>query len=297
MNPLKKNPRTRIESPIPPKPDWLKARVSFPKEEDSVSVVRSEVKDLRLHTVCESASCPNLNHCWSRKTATYMLAGDICTRRCSYCDVAFGKPSPLDPREPERVAQSVSNLNLNHVVLTAVNRDDLPDGGAMHFANTIRAIRASCPKTRIEVLIPDFQAKDKALQSLYDSKPDIINHNLETVRSLFAKVAPSKDYERSLSVLSHAKKNGFFTKSGIILGLGENKEEVAEALRELQEIQVDALTLGQYLQPSTSHLPIDRFVEPKEFEYWKEYAKKLGFRFVFSGPLVRSSYHADEQYN
>ncbi|TGL63913.1 lipoyl synthase [Leptospira ognonensis] len=293
MNPLKKKARTQEIHPIPAHPDWMKVPVRFPLEEDALSKVRSEVAGKKLNTVCESASCPNLNHCWNRRTATYMLAGDICTRRCHYCDVAFGKPAALDMEEPKRVAESVAELELKHVVLTAVNRDDLKDGGAFHFAETIRQIR-SRRDCIIEVLIPDFKAKRESLDLIFAAKPNIINHNIETVRRLFPTVAPSKNYERSLEVLREIAGQGFKTKSGIILGLGENAEDVEECLRDLFRAGVRMLTIGQYLQPTPTHYPVQEYIKPEDFAHWKEFSYSLGFKVVASSPLVRSSYHADE---
>jgi lipoic acid synthetase len=295
MNPLKKKPKTKHSQPAPIKPDWLKVKVILPGLQNPVRVVRESLEKGRLHTVCESASCPNLQSCWSKKTATYMLNGDICTRRCGYCDVATGKPKPVDLEEPKRVAESVSTLGLNFVVLTAVNRDDLDDGGASQFANTIYEIRKVNPKIKIEVLIPDFKGSETALEIIFQAKPNIINHNLETVKSLFPKVAPQKNYELSLSVLSRISQRGFITKSGLILGLGEKIVEVKEAIVDLQQRGVSMLTLGQYLQPTSYHYPLSRYVPPEEFLYLKNFAKEIGFKHVEAGPLVRSSFHADEQ--
>ncbi|WP_167482677.1 lipoyl synthase [Leptospira kanakyensis] len=297
MNPLKKKPRSKNISPRAVHPEWMKVRVSFPTEGDALSKVREEVESKKLHTVCESASCPNLNHCWNRRTATYMLSGDICTRRCQYCDVAFGKPKPLDLEEPERVARSVAELGLRHVVLTAVNRDDLKDGGATHFAETITKIKSYLPTCSIEVLIPDFKAKEESLEILYDAKPNIINHNIETVERLFPTITPQKNYKRSLEVLSHISKHGFLTKSGLILGLGEKEEDVKQCLDDLYTHGVRMLTIGQYLQPGPTHYPVQEFVKPEVFEFWKETAYKIGFKTIASGPLVRSSYHADEYFS
>ncbi|WP_208861407.1 lipoyl synthase [Leptospira brenneri] len=297
MNPLKKKPRSKNISPKVVHPEWMKVRVSFPTEGDALSKVREEVESKKLHTVCESASCPNLNHCWNRRTATYMLSGDICTRRCQYCDVAFGKPNPLDHEEPERVARSVAELELRHVVLTAVNRDDLKDGGASHFAETITRIKSYLPTCSIEVLIPDFKAKEESLQILYTAKPNIINHNIETVERLFPTITPQKNYKRSLEVLSHIARHGFLTKSGLILGLGEKDEDVKQCLEDLYSNGVRMLTIGQYLQPGPTHYPVQEFVRPEVFEFWKEEAYKIGFKTIASGPLVRSSYHADEYFS
>ncbi|XDD47851.1 lipoyl synthase [Leptospira sp. WS39.C2] len=296
MNPLKKKPRSKHLNPTQPLPDWMKVRVSFPKESDALTAVRAEVETKQLHTVCESASCPNLNHCWNRKTATYMLAGDICTRRCQYCDVAFGKPKSLDSDEPEKVARSVEALGLRHVVLTAVNRDDLKDGGANHFAETITKIKSYRPECSIEVLIPDFKAKEDSLQILYSAKPNIINHNIETVERLFPTITPQKNYRRSLEVLAHISKHGFVTKSGLILGLGETEEDVYQCLNDLFSHGVRMLTIGQYLQPGPTHYPVKSFIPPETFQMWKEVAYQIGFKTVASGPLVRSSYHADEYF-
>ncbi len=295
MNPLKKKPRSSGYHPAPEKPDWLKVRLPFREKDSLVSLVRTSVEDGKLNTVCESASCPNLNHCWSRRTATYMLAGDICTRRCSYCDVAFGKPLGLDPEEPLRVAESAKALALKHVVITSVNRDDLPDGGAFHYKQTVELIRERLPECKIELLVPDFKEKEENLEIVYSSLPDIFNHNLETVKRLFPSVAPAKKYDRSLRVLEHASKKGFLTKSGLILGLGETLEEVREALTDLRNVGVQMVTLGQYLQPTASHIPVFEYIHPDKFRELKEFGKNLGFKSVFAGPLVRSSYHADEQ--
>ncbi|TGL99848.1 lipoyl synthase [Leptospira jelokensis] len=297
MNPLKKKPRSKQTNPTKALPDWMKVRVSFPKDSDPLSVVRAEVETRELHTVCESASCPNLNHCWNRKTATYMLAGDICTRRCQYCDVAFGKPKSLDQSEPEKVARSVEALGLKHVVLTAVNRDDLKDGGANHFAETIQKIKTYSPHCTVEVLIPDFKAKEESLQVLYAAKPHIINHNIETVERLFPTITPQKNYRRSLEVLAHIAKHGFVTKSGLILGLGESELDIKTCLEDLFAHGVRMLTIGQYLQPGPTHYPVQSFVAPEVFDFWKERAYQIGFKTVASGPLVRSSYHADEYFD
>ncbi|TGK17503.1 lipoyl synthase [Leptospira fluminis] len=295
MNPLKKKPRTSSNLQAPEKPDWLKVRLPFREKNNPVGFVRESLDAKGLHTVCESASCPNLNHCWSRKTATYMLGGDICTRRCSYCDVAFGKPFALDPEEPLHVAESAAALGLRHVVITSVNRDDLPDGGANHYKRTVELIRERLPECKIELLVPDFKAKVENLEIIYSSKPDILNHNIETVKKLFPEIAPAKRYDRSLEVLKHASDRGFLTKSGLILGLGESTEEIREALADLRNAGVQMVTLGQYLQPTPSHHPVKEYVSPETFRELKEYGLGLGFRNVFSGPLVRSSYHADEQ--
>lgn len=295
MNPLKKKPRTKELNPAPTLPPWMKVKLRFPDESNPVSIVRKTVSKSSIHTVCESASCPNLNHCWSRKTATYMIGGDICTRRCKYCDVAFGKPIALDPDEPIQVAESCAELGLEYVVITAVNRDDIPDGGAEHFAKTIHEIKSRLPECRIEVLVPDFKGKRESLDVLYAAKPDIFNYNIETVRRLFGEITPSKNYQRSLEVLRDASVHGFLTKSGIILGMGETEEEVLEALKDLRSVGVSMITIGQYLQPTPTHYPVKKYYTPEEFILYGKKAKELGFQSVASGALVRSSYHADEQ--
>jgi lipoyl synthase len=295
MNPLKKKPRTKSENSIPELPDWLKVKIQFPKNDSSVQIVRDDLAEKKLNTVCESASCPNLNHCWSRKTATFMLAGDICTRRCAYCDVPFGKPKSLDLDEPKKIANSVKLLGLKYVVLTSVNRDDLEDYGSSHFAETISEIKKNSPEVHIEVLIPDFKNDKSALQIIYDSKPDIINHNLETVESLFPIIARAKNYELSLEVLKSISENGFVSKSGLILGLGEKIEEVKKTIQDLKESNVKMLTIGQYMQPTKTHHPVKEFIHPNVFKNLKDFSYSLGFKHVESGPLVRSSYHADEQ--
>ena len=295
MNPLKKKPRTKNLNPVPEKPEWLRVKLRFPTEDDPVMDVRKNLTQTRLNTVCESASCPNLNNCWSRKTATYMLAGDICTRRCAYCDVASGKPFALDKNEPVRVAESVEILGLRYVVITAVNRDDLPDGGALHFHETVLEIKKRSPECRIELLIPDLKAKRDSLDLIYSAKPDIINHNIETVKSLFREVAPAKNYETSLRVLKDISEHGFVTKSGVILGLGETLDEVKECIQDLRNHGVSMLTIGQYMQPTPTHYPVKEFVRPEVFVELKQFAYSLGYKHVESGALVRSSYHADEQ--
>ncbi|WCL50920.1 lipoyl synthase [Leptospira sp. GIMC2001] len=295
MNPLKKKARTKSVTPVPDKPNWMKVNLKFPTPNDAVSLVRENVSKGSIHTVCESASCPNLNHCWSRKTATYMIGGDICTRRCKYCDVAFGKPLKLDENEPVDVAESALSLGLRHVVVTSVNRDDLGDGGAEHFARTVEEIRLRLPNCRIEILVPDFKAKRESLDRIYQSRPDIFNHNIETVERLFADITPAKNYNRSMEVLKDAHEHGFRTKSGIILGLGEEEHEVYEALNDLRKNGVSMITIGQYLQPTETHFPIQRYLSPQEFNKYGKYAREIGFLSVASGPLIRSSYHADEQ--
>jgi lipoic acid synthetase len=255
--------------------------------------VRNIVSDHKLHTVCEEARCPNMSECWSRGTATFMILGDICTRSCGFCAVKTGKPVGLDIDEPRRVAQAVKLMGIKHAVITSVNRDDLKDGGAGIFAETIKKIRELVPECRVEVLIPDFKGDEKALDIVIEAKPDILNHNVETVPRLYKIVRPQAKYERSLKVLEYCKKHGLVTKTGLMLGIGEKTEEVIDVMKDLRSIDVDILTLGQYLQPTKMHLPVDRFVQPEEFEMLKKIGLEMGFKYVESGPLVRSSYHAE----
>jgi lipoic acid synthetase len=280
------------EAPAPRKPSWLRAKVPG-------GAAYQEVKQLvqanRLHTVCESAQCPNLGECWSRGTATIMILGNTCTRSCGFCAVNTGRPPTTDWAEPARVAEAVKTMKLRHAVITSVARDDLKDGGAEIWARTIRAIRHLNPQTAIEVLIPDFKGHWQDLDTVLDAQPDILNHNVETVPRLHKLVRPQAKYERSLELLQRAKARGFTTKSSIMLGIGEWEEEIDATLRDLAALRVDILTLGQYLRPSPDHLPVDRWVTPEEFARWKERALDLGFGVCESGPLVRSSYHADEQ--
>jgi len=256
--------------------------------------VKQVVQSHRLHTVCEEARCPNIGECWGRRTATFMILGDICTRSCGFCAVKTGRPQFLDIDEPRRVAEAVLKMGLKHAVITSVNRDELPDGGASIFAETIRQIRLQVPYCRVEVLIPDFKGDLDALQKVIDAQPDILNHNTETVPRLYRPVRPQGKYEWSLKVLGTAKEKGMVTKSGLMLGIGETIEEVLEVMGDLRAIGLDILTLGQYLQPTKDHLPVDRFVHPDEFAMLKREGLIMGFRHVESGPLVRSSYHADE---
>jgi len=274
------------------KPKWLRAKLPSGPE---YGRVRNLVDDNQLHTVCQSAQCPNMGECWSRGTATLMILGNICTRACSFCAVQTGKPTELDLAEPPRVADAVAKMGLKHCVLTSVARDDLPDGGAKVWAATIRAVRHRNPNTAIEVLVPDFKGNFENLEIVLDAKPDIFNHNLETVERLQRPIRKSANYQRSLDVLSHAKNLGFPIKSGIMLGLGEKENEIRQALKDLASIGLNVLTLGQYLQPSSEYAPIDRWVTPEEFDSWKKEAHEMGIEVVESGPLVRSSYHADEQ--
>ncbi len=274
------------------KPPWLKSKIPSGK---NYFQLKAMLKELKLNTVCEEAHCPNIADCWERQTATVMIMGDTCTRSCGFCAVKTGKPLALDQQEPEHVAEAISRLGLKHVVITSVDRDDLPDGGAAHFAETIQKVKVKCPDTQVEVLIPDFRGKGEALSWVFAAKPHILNHNLETVRSLQKTVRPQADYERSLEVLRLADESGLVAKSGLMLGLGESDEELAEAISDLHHRgRVRILTLGQYLRPTPDHLEVQRYVSPAEFEEWARYAEGLGIEFVASGPLVRSSYHADE---
>jgi lipoic acid synthetase len=272
-------------------PPWLKVRA--PGGEGFAATLAT-MNELRLHTVCQEAHCPNLGECWANKTATLMLLGDTCTRNCSFCAVTHGRPLAVDPDEPRRVAEAVARLGLHHVVVTSVNRDDLPDGGAAHFAETARAIKACLPDCRVEVLIPDFQGNLVAVQTVLDSPIDILNHNMETVPRLYRRVRPGAHYQRSLSVLEQVGRCGAdcLSKAGLMLGLGEEHAELAMVFEDLRRVGCDILTLGQYLRPSADHLPVERYVTPEEFGELRDEALSLGFRHVESGPLVRSSYHA-----
>ena len=274
------------------KPPWLKAPAPVG---ENYRELRSLVTDLNLHTVCESAACPNIGDCWNRRTATFMILGNVCTRRCGFCAVQKGAPLSVDYDEPRRVADAVAALGLRYAVVTSVNRDDRKDGGAELFARTIRAIRKRTPGCRVEVLVPDFQGSRAAMETVLEARPDVLNHNIETVPRLYRRVRPGSRYERSLAMLSYAKDvaPGVPTKSGMMLGLGERPDEIAGVMSDLREHRVDIFTIGQYLRPSASHLPIQRYYSPAEFAALKRTAQTLGFAHVESGPLVRSSYHAD----
>ncbi len=276
------------------KPEWLRARAPVG---ENFHNLKKLARGLGLHTVCESAQCPNIGECWNHHTATFMLLGDICTRRCGFCAVPKGRPGPIEWDEPRRVAEAVATLGLKHTVVTSVNRDDDNLGGARIFAETIRQIRELSPGCRVEVLIPDFQGLDEALKIVLDAQPDVLNHNTETVPRLYRSVRSGARYERTLRLLENAKtlSPGTVTKSGVMVGLGETSDELVEVFRDLGTRGVDILTVGQYLRPSLDHLPISRFYAPEEFEFLKEQALRFGFRHVESGPLVRSSYHAHEQ--
>ena len=277
------------------KPDWI--RVKAPAT-PAVRRLKEILRENRLHTVCEEATCPNITECFGKGTATFMIMGDICTRRCPFCDVAHGRPAPLDTDEPENLARTVAAMGLNYVVVTSVDRDDLRDGGAQHFADCIRALRERCPDLKIEVLVPDFRGRmDVALEILERSPPDVFNHNLETVPRLYRAARPGSDYAHSLSLIRafKARYPDALTKSGLMVGLGEEISEIHEVMADLRAHDCDMVTIGQYLQPSKHHLPVTRFVTPAEFDELAEAGYKLGFQHVASGPLVRSSYHADEQ--
>jgi lipoic acid synthetase len=280
-------------APVPSRPAWIKARAPMgPRYER----LRDLMRDLRLHTVCEEARCPNIGECWNRGTATFMVLGDVCTRACGFCAVKTGLPRlPPDPFEPARVADAVARMGLRHAVMTSVNRDDQPDGGASIFAACIRAIRERVPGCTVEVLIPDFKGSAEALALVVAARPDILNHNTETVPRLYRQVRPGARFERSLELLRRAKAAGLVTKSGIMVGLGEEWDEALETIARIREAGTDILTVGQYLRPSLDHLPIRRYYTPEEFDRIKEYALSLGYPHVESAPLVRSSYHAEEQ--
>jgi lipoic acid synthetase len=273
------------------KPKWL--RVKLPTGEN-YKKVRGLVDEHKLHTICESGSCPNMGECWGEGTATFMILGNICTRSCGFCAVKTGKPEEVDIYEPGRVANSVKIMGVKHAVITSVDRDDLKDGGSEIWAQTVRAIRQQSPQTTMETLIPDFAGKWENLQVIIDVAPEIVSHNLETVRRLTKQVRIQAKYDRSLEVLFRLKKGGMRTKSGVMLGLGETPAEVLETMQDLVAVGVDILTLGQYLQPTLKHLPVAEFITPEQFDFYKEEGLKMGFRYVESGPLVRSSYHAEK---
>src|SRR2546425_313228 len=288
--------RSATGAPASPtrKPAWLK--VSAPGGPNYIAT-RQLMRGLRLHTVCEEAHCPNIGECWEHRAATFMILGDVCTRNCAYCAVAHGTPAPLDLDEPVRLAEAVGRLELEHVVITSVDRDDLPNGGAELFAECIAAIRTRSPETSVEILIPDFKGSETALRIVVDAKPDILNHNLETIARLYRLARPGGRYPRALELLRRAKQMepGMLTKSGMICGLGEEWDEVLVAMRDLRAQDVDILTIGQYLRPSSEHLPIARYYTPHEFAELRRHGLEMGYRHVEAGPLVRSSYHAWEQ--
>lgn len=277
------------------KPDWIRIRMS---NSPKVAEIKDTLRKHKLSTVCEEANCPNLSECFGGGTATFMIMGDICTRRCPFCDVGHGKPNPLDEKEPVNLARAIADMKLNYVVITSVDRDDLRDGGAQHYADCIREARVLSPNLEVEILVPDFRGRmEPALDILSETPPDVFNHNLETVPRLYREARPGANYKWSLKLLQeYGKRNpNVPTKSGLMVGLGETKEELFEVFREMREHDIDMLTVGQYLQPSKDHLPVDRFVHPDEFQEYADYAYSIGFKHVASGPLVRSSYHADKQ--
>ena len=285
----------RPDQPSPRKPPWIRVKAPTSPE---YQATRRLMRELKLNTVCEEAACPNIGECWKEKHATVMILGAVCTRACTFCNVATGRPDQLDPHEPQRVGEAVAALGLNHIVVTSVDRDDLDDGGAEHFAQTIAAIRAAAPQTTIEVLVPDFLRKDGAIEIVVAAKPDVLNHNLETVPRLYAEVRPGARYFHSLRLLDHAKRLDptLFTKSGLMVGLGEARTEVLQVMDDLREAGVDFLTIGQYLQPTPKHHPVAGFVTPDEFEGYRRLALGKGFLMVSASPLTRSSYHAGEDF-
>lgn len=284
--------------PRAPKPEWLKIRIGDPTNHNHVLKL---IEGLNLHTVCQEARCPNIFECWADRTATFMLGGDTCTRHCGFCAVGKGVPEALDPEEPRHVAEAVRHLNLAHAVITSVNRDDLADGGAAHWAATIREVRAANPSCKIEVLIPDFNGDEDALNTVLDAAPDVLNHNTETIARLYKRVRPDAKYQQTLTLLERAARRrdaegrGMLTKSGIMAGLGETFEEVVELMKDLRAVSCDIMTIGQYLQPHARRLPVERYVTPEEFARWREVGMELGFKHVESSPLTRSSYHARQQ--
>ncbi len=289
--PVKVIPTTEL----PAKPDWIRVKMPISPE---VTRIKQLLRKHKLASVCEEAQCPNLGECFGGGTATFMIMGEICTRRCPFCDVAHGRPNPLDVNEPRELAEAIAEMALKYVVITSVDRDDLLDGGAGHFADCIRETRQRSPGIRIEVLVPDFRGRmDVALDFLEKEAPDVFNHNLESVPSLYKKIRPGSDYQWSLDLLKQYKQRrpDVLTKSGLMLGLGETREELIQVMHDMREHDIDMITLGQYLQPSRDHLAVERFVPPEEFEEYGRIAEELGFKSVASGPLVRSSYHADKQ--
>ena len=287
--------RRNEDRPQPTRPDWL--RVKAPTSE-AFAETRDLMRDLNLVTVCEEAACPNIGECWAKKHATMMILGSVCTRACAFCNVATGRPDLLDPHEPENVALAVKKLGLSHVVITSVDRDDLDDGGALHFAQTINAIRAHSPATTIEILTPDFLRKDGALEVVVEARPDVFNHNLETVPRLYPSIRPGARYFHSLQILADVKRldPSIFTKSGIMVGLGEEDGEVGQLMDDLRSADVDFMTIGQYLQPTPKHAAVDRFVTPNQFARYAKQGQAKGFLMMSSTPLTRSSYHADEDF-
>ena len=287
--------QSRPDSPLLRKPEWIRVKAPVSK---GFAETRDIVRSKNLHTVCEEAACPNIGECWDKKHATMMIMGDTCTRACAFCNVKTGMPAPLDPDEPANVAAAVAEMGLNHVVITSVDRDDLADGGADHFAQVVRAIKAKAPGTTVEILTPDFLRKDGAAEVVIDSKPDVFNHNLETVPRLYLSIRPGARYFHSMRLLERVKERDpqMFTKSGIMVGLGETKEEVMQVMDDMRSAGVDFITIGQYLQPTRKHAPVDRFVHPDEFKAYESIARAKGFLMVSASPLTRSSHHAGEDF-
>jgi len=294
INQHQKDYKEKIEKskvPLGKRPDWLKIKLPVG---DNYNEVRNLMRSLKLNTVCEEANCPNIAECWNHRTATFMILGDICTRTCGFCNVKSGLPTELDFNEPGRVVESIKELNLKHAVITSVNRDELYDGGAVIFKEMIRIARIEVPDCTIEILIPDFKGEVHAFEIIMQAPPDILNHNLETVKRMYHVVRPQAKYDRSLKLIKWFKEKRLKTKSGLMVGIGEKPDEVLEVMNDLVSHGCDILTIGQYLQPTKQHLPVDRFVTPEEFRMYKEEGLKMGFKIVESSPLVRSSYHADE---
>ena len=300
VNRLARELQVLNQKPRQQKPDWLRIRLGDPTNQNHLLKL---IEGLNLHTVCQEAKCPNIFECWSDRTATFMLGGDICTRHCGFCAVGKGEPGQLDSDEPRHVAEAVRHLNLAHTVITSVNRDDLTDGGAAHWADTIRQVRALNPECKVEVLIPDFNGDEDALNTVLDAAPDVLNHNTETIARLYRRVRPDADYQQSLTLLKRAaarrdqEQRGMITKSGIMVGLGETFDEVVELMKDLHAVSCDVMTIGQYLQPQARRLPVERYVTPEEFDRWRDLGLSMGFKHVQSSPLTRSSYHAREQAN
>jgi lipoic acid synthetase len=284
----------KVKIPLGKRPDWLKVKLPTG---DNYSEVRNLMHEKKLNTVCEEAKCPNIAECWNHRTATFMILGDTCTRSCGFCNVKVGLPTELDLEEPRRVVDAIKQLGLRHAVITSVNRDELEDGGASIFKECVRLLRKEKPDCTVEILIPDFKGEENAFETIMLYQPDILNHNLETVKRLYHAVRPQAKYERSLNLIKWFKSKGLKTKSGIMVGIGETPEEVLELMSDLYSHGCDIMTIGQYLQPTKMHLPVDRFVTPDEFKMYKEEGLKTGFKIVESSPLVRSSYHADEHAN
>ncbi|MEJ2103340.1 MAG: lipoyl synthase [Ignavibacteriaceae bacterium] len=281
----------KVKIPLGKRPDWLKVKLPTG---DNYSDVRNLMREKKLNTVCEEAKCPNIAECWNHRTATFMILGDTCTRSCGFCNVKLGLPTELDLEEPRRVVDAIKQLDLRHAVITSVNRDELEDGGASIFKECVRLLREENPDCTVEILIPDFKGEEKAFEIIMQYPPDILNHNLETVKRLYHAVRPQAKYERSLNLIKWFKTKGMKTKSGIMVGIGETPEEVLDLMSDLYSHGCDIMTIGQYLQPTKQHLPVDRFVTPEEFSMYKEEGLKMGFKVVESSPLVRSSYHADQ---